>query len=71
MNFNQAVETKRAVDAMDMKEFQKSGKDIEKAACAQFAKSKPYFDKCNSLKANDEVVVENLKQLNRILEQCK
>jgi tetratricopeptide (TPR) repeat protein len=71
MYFNQAVETKRAVDAMDMKEFQKSGKEIEKTACAQFAKSKPYFDKCNSLKANDEVVAENLKNLVRILEQCK
>jgi tetratricopeptide (TPR) repeat protein len=71
MHFNQAVETKRAVDAMDMKEFQKSGKEIEKAACAQFAKSKPFFDKCNSLKANDELVVENLKNLVRILEQCK
>jgi Tetratricopeptide repeat len=71
MHFNQAVETKRAVDAMDMKEFQKSGKEIEKAACAQFAKSKPFFDKCNTLKANDEVVGENLKNLVRILEQCK
>ncbi len=71
MNFNQAVETKRAVDSMDMKEFQKSGKEIEKTACAQFAKSKPFFEKCNSLKANDEIVVENLKQLTRIMEQCK
>jgi Tetratricopeptide repeat len=71
MHFNQAVETKRAVDAMDMKEFQKSGKEIEKRACEQFSKSKPFFDKCNSLKSNDEMVTENLKSLVRILEQCK
>jgi tetratricopeptide (TPR) repeat protein len=71
MYFNQAVETKRAVDAMDMKTFQREGKIIEQAACVQFLKSKPFFDKCNSLKPGDPSVEENLKNLVRIVEQCK
>ncbi len=69
--FNEAVETKKAIDAMDMKTYQAEGKAIEKVACAQFAKAKPYFDKCSSLKADDELVIENLNNLGRILEQCK
>lgn len=69
--FNEAVETKRAVDAMDMKTFQAEGKAIETKACEQFNNSKPYFDKCKSLKTDDEAVSENLKNLERILEQCK
>lgn len=71
MYFNEAVETKRAVDAMDMKTFQAEGKAIETKACEQFSTSKPYFDKCKSLKADDEAVLDNLKNLERILEQCK
>lgn len=69
--FNQAVETKKMVDAMDMKSFQKDGKAIEDKACMQFSSAKPYFDKCKSLKADDDLVNENLKNLNAILEQCK
>ena len=71
MYFNQAVETKKVVDAMDMKTFQKDGKAIEQKACEQFSIAKPYFDKCQSLKSDDDMVIENLKNLNRILEQCK
>jgi tetratricopeptide (TPR) repeat protein len=71
MYFNEAVEIKRAVDAMDMKTFQAEGKAIETKACEQFKTSKPYFDKCKSLKPDDDLVLENLKNLERILEQCK
>lgn len=71
MYFNEAVEIKRAVDAMDMKTFQAEGKAIETKACEQFRTSKPYFDKCKSLKPDDDLVLENLKNLERILEQCK
>jgi tetratricopeptide (TPR) repeat protein len=69
--FNEAVETKRAVDAMDMKTFQAEGKAIEIKACEQFNTSKPFFDKCKSIKPDDDLVLENLKNLERILEQCK
>jgi tetratricopeptide (TPR) repeat protein len=69
--FNEAVETKRAVDAMDMKTYQaQGGKEIDLKVCQQFAASKPYFDKCKTLKADDDMVLENLKNLERILEQC-
>ncbi|WP_255038702.1 tetratricopeptide repeat protein [Lacihabitans soyangensis] len=69
--FNEAVETKKAVDAMDMKTYQtQGGKEIDLKVCQQFAASKPYFDKCKSLKADDDLVLENLKNLERILEQC-
>ena len=55
--FNDAVETKKVVDAMDMKTFQASGKEIEQKACTQFQLAKPYFDKCKSLKPDDEGVL--------------
>jgi tetratricopeptide (TPR) repeat protein len=71
MYFNEAVETKKLVDAMDMKAYQASGKEIEIKACAQFNTAKPYFDKCKSLKPDDDLVIENLKNLDRILGQCK
>jgi tetratricopeptide (TPR) repeat protein len=71
MYFNEAVETKKLVDAMDMKAYQASGKDIEMKACGQFNTAKPYFDKCKSLKPDDDLVIENLKNLDRILGQCK
>jgi tetratricopeptide (TPR) repeat protein len=69
--FNEAVETKRAVDAMDMPTYQaQGGKEIDLKVCQQFAASKPYFDKCKTLKADDDMVLENLKNLERILEAC-
>lgn len=71
MYFNQAVETKKIVDAMDMKTYTAEGKEVEKKSCEQFNLAKPYFEKCNMLKAGDDVVIENLKNLNRIVEQCK
>ncbi len=71
MYFNEAVETKTVLDGMDMKEYQRIGKDLEKITCAQFLKSKPYFDKCKSIRSDDDGVNENLKNLERILEQCK
>jgi tetratricopeptide (TPR) repeat protein len=71
MHFNEAVEIKRELDAMDMATYREKGKAIEEKACLQFQKSKPYFDKCQSLNASDESVNENLKMLVNILEQCK
>jgi serine/threonine protein kinase len=73
--FNEAVETKRALDSMDMKTYNTpGGKEIELKVCQQFAASKLYFDKCKTLKAalgaDDDLVLENLKNLERILKQC-
>jgi tetratricopeptide (TPR) repeat protein len=71
MYFNEAVETKKKVDAMDIKTYQKEGKAVEEQVCKQFNTAKPYFDKCAALNPKDEVVAENLVNLNRILGQCK
>jgi tetratricopeptide (TPR) repeat protein len=69
--FNEAVETKRAVDAMDPQAYQlQGGKEIDLKVCQQFAASKPYFDKCKTLKADDDLVLENLEILEEILKTC-
>jgi tetratricopeptide (TPR) repeat protein len=64
MYFNQAVEIKKEVDAMDMKEYQKSGAAVEKNVCEKMKQAKPYFEVCAA-------VTENLKTIERILGQCK
>jgi hypothetical protein len=47
---------------MDMKTYQaQGGKEIDLKVCKQFATSKPYFDKCKTLKADDDLDLENLK----------
>jgi tetratricopeptide (TPR) repeat protein len=68
--FNQAVEMKKAVDKMDMKTYQKEGKAIEEKVCAKFSESKPFFDKCKSIKPNEEEVNSNLTNLQGVLDQC-
>lgn len=44
MYFNQAVEIKKEVDAMDMKEYQKTGAAVEKKVCEKMTQAKPYFE---------------------------
>ncbi len=68
--FNKAVQTKKEVDAMDIKTYQKEGKAIEVKVCEQFQLSKPYFEKCKSLKPDDSEVVNNLATLDKVLAQC-
>lgn len=73
--FNQAVEIKKEVDKMDMKEYQKNGKAVEDKACAKFAESKPYFDTCKSArekegKPQEEELTNSLTSLSSVLEQC-
>jgi tetratricopeptide (TPR) repeat protein len=71
MYYNEAVEIKKQVDAMDMKTYQKEGKDVEKKVCDKFLQSKPYFEKCKSTNANDDLVNDNLATLERVLANCK
>jgi tetratricopeptide (TPR) repeat protein len=66
--FNDAVEMKREVDAMDMQTFQKSGKEMEGKVCAKFQKAKPYFVKASSLR-DDEVAKQTLETLNNVLKE--
>lgn len=68
--FNSAVVAKGAVDRMDMKTYNEKGKAIEEQVCATFTQSKTYFDKCKSLKADDQDTNSNLENLKGVLEQC-
>ncbi len=69
-HFNNAVNIKKEVDAMDMKTYQKEGKAVEVKVCAAFNASKPYFEKCSQIKPNDEEVKGNLETLAKVLSQC-
>lgn len=71
MYFNQAVEIKKQVDSMDMKEYQKSGKEVEKKVCEKMAQAQPYFVAAAKSDKVEEAVTENLKTIERILSQCK
>jgi tetratricopeptide (TPR) repeat protein len=68
--FNSAVVIKGTVDRMDMKTYNEKGKAIEEQVCATFTQSKVYFDKCKSLKADDQDTDANLSNLQGVLEQC-
>jgi tetratricopeptide (TPR) repeat protein len=66
--FNEAVEMKAVVDAMDMKDYNAKGKEIESKVCGKFKQSQPYFVKARALK-EEEQVVETMKNLDTILKQ--
>lgn len=68
--FNSAVVAKGAVDRMDMKTYNEKGKAIEEQVCGTFTQAKTYFDKCKSLKADDQDTNANLDNLKGVLEQC-
>lgn len=66
--FNEAVEMKAVVDAMDMKDYNAKGKEIEAKVCGKFKQSQPYFTKARAIK-EEEQVVETMKNLDTILKQ--
>lgn len=70
MNYNEGVEIKKVVDYMDIATYRKEGKAVEEKACAQFAKSQPYFERASKVKPEDEAVKESLSNVIKILEQC-
>ncbi len=65
-SFNEAVEIKKKVDAMDMKTYQKEGKPIEQLAITKFKEALPYFEKAYGMKQEDECK-NTLKSLYQIL----
>lgn len=71
MYFNQAVEIKKEVDAMDMKEYQKSGKAVEKKVCDRMAQAQPYFQRAAKSETAEDIVKNNLETIERIIGQCK
>ncbi|MCY7353154.1 MAG: hypothetical protein LH606_21270 [Cytophagaceae bacterium] len=66
--FNEAVETKRRIDAMDMQAYQKEGKSVENQVVVKFKEAMPYFEKAYEVKQESEVK-DNLKNLYTILKQ--
>ncbi|WP_234733847.1 tetratricopeptide repeat protein [Tellurirhabdus bombi] len=67
--FNEAVELKNQVDAMDMKEYQARGKEMDGQVCGKFKQALPYFEKAKSVKDTEPDLTENLKNLQDILKQ--
>ncbi|GAB3574272.1 hypothetical protein GCM10027578_36650 [Spirosoma luteolum] len=66
--FNEAVNMKKAVDGMDMAEYNKRGKEVDGQVCGKFKQALPYFQKAKSVKDEPEVT-ENLTNLQNILKQ--
>lgn len=66
--FNEAVEMKKEIDGMDMKEYNARGKEVESKVCGKFKQSQPYFVKARAIK-EEEQVVETMKSLDTILKQ--
>jgi tetratricopeptide (TPR) repeat protein len=66
--FNDAVEMKKAVDNMDMAEYNKRGKEVDGQVCGKFKQALPYFTKAKSVKEEADLM-ENLTNLQNILKQ--
>ncbi len=59
--FNQAAEVLKEANEMDLKEYQKRGKEIEDNAKVYFEKALPYLEKSKELKPEDEKVLTTLQ----------
>ncbi|WP_128543419.1 tetratricopeptide repeat protein [Larkinella soli] len=68
-HFNEAVEMKKQVDGMDMKEYQVRGKEVEGRVCGKFKQALPYFEKAKTVRDADADLNENLTNLRNILKQ--
>ncbi|RRB06910.1 tetratricopeptide repeat protein [Larkinella rosea] len=67
--FNEAILIRKQLEAMDMKEYQAKGKEIEGQVCGKFKQALPYFEKAKSVKDTDTDLNENLTNLQNILKQ--
>lgn len=59
--FNQAAEILKEANDMDLKEYQKRGKEIEESAKNYFEQALPYLEKSKELKPDDEKVLSTLQ----------
>ncbi|GAB3696835.1 hypothetical protein GCM10027592_20420 [Spirosoma flavus] len=66
--YNEGAELNKGLAAMDMKEYQAKGKEVEGKVCGKFKQALPYFTKAKSIKEEAEVT-ENLTNLQNILKQ--
>lgn len=67
--YNDAVFMKRAVDGMDMAEYNKRGKEVDGQVCGKFKQALPYFLKAKAAKDGEADLNENLTNLQNILKQ--
>ncbi|MFD1139583.1 tetratricopeptide repeat protein [Larkinella insperata] len=67
--FNEAIQIREQLGAMDMKEYQAKGKEIEGQVCGKFKQALPYFQKAKSVKDTDQDLNDNLTNLQNILKQ--
>ncbi|MBD2701578.1 hypothetical protein IC229_13085 [Spirosoma sp. BT702] len=66
--YNEGAELNKELAAMDMKDYQAKGKEVEGRICGKFKQALPYFTKAKSIKEEAEVT-ENLTNLQNILKQ--
>jgi len=66
--FNEGVQVKSKVDAMDMASYNKEGKAVEEETVAKFKQALPYFEKAWAVK-QEEALKTNLLQTYNILKQ--
>ena len=66
--FNEAVELKKVVDGMDMKEYSAKGKELEPKVCGKFKQALNYFLKAKETK-EEEVLMENIKNAEGVIKQ--
>lgn len=67
--YNEAVLLKKSVDAMDMAEYNKRGKEVDGQVCGKFKQALPYFQKAKAVKADEADLNENLTNLQNIVKQ--
>ena len=67
--FNEAVQIRKQLEMMDMKDYQTKGKEIEGQVCGKFKQALPYFEKAKSVKDSDQDLNDNLTNLQNILKQ--
>ncbi|MCC5920423.1 MAG: tetratricopeptide repeat protein [Cyclobacteriaceae bacterium] len=66
--YNQAAEILKESNNLDLKEYQKRGKELEAKAVKKFEKAKPYFEKAMEIKPDDVAVLQTLRTVYAQLE---
>ncbi len=61
INFNNAAESLKVANEMDLKTYQKDGQKYIDDANAKFKEAVPYFEKAHEINPNDTAVLENLE----------
>ncbi len=69
INFNEAAETLKVANEMDLKTYQKEGQKYIDKANAKFEEAVPYFEKAHEINPNDTAVLENLELIYKRLKK--